>query len=342
MPEPDTSDDEQRGRPFWSGMLSFGLVSIPVDLVPAQRTSQASLRQLDADGTPLARRYYCPSDEAEVEPDHIVRGYELDAGHVVDLTAAELEALAPEKSREIDLRLFVDRDGIDPLYFERSYFLAPGASSGKAYRLLTAVMESSRRAGIATFVMRDKEYLVAIFADGGLLHAETMRFHDEVRSTSDVGLPRPTRVESKALERMRRAVMGLAEDGWDPSALEDPHEPIRKLAERKLAKRQDVVQSHGAPERESGHVVDLMEVLRASLAQNDMAAKSGKATTSGAPAKKTAAKRTAAKKGTPKSRATRAGGKKKATSSARRTSTSRRAAPRARAKSSKTAARRRA
>ena len=78
MPEQDTSDAEERARPFWSGTLSFGLVSIPVDLVPAQRTSHATLRQLDADGTPLARRYYCPSDETEVEPDHIVRGYELD------------------------------------------------------------------------------------------------------------------------------------------------------------------------------------------------------------------------------------------------------------------------
>lgn len=316
MPERDTTDDEQHGRPFWSGTLSFGLVSIPVDLVPAQRTSHAALRQLDADGTPLARRYYCPSDDEEVEPEHVVRGYQLDDGDIVVVTDEELEALAPEKSREIDLRLFVDRDSIDPLYFERSYFLAPGANSGKAYRLLTAVMERSRRAGIATFVMRDKEYLVAIFADGGLLHAETMRFHDEVRSTRDVGSPRPTRVEAKALERMRRAVHGLAEETWDPSELQDPHEPVRKLAERKLAKLQDVVQSQGAPERESGHVVDLMEVLRASLAQNDMVAKSGRA------------------------RGSRPAGKKKAKSSARRASTSRPAATRAKPKK-KSAARRR-
>jgi DNA end-binding protein Ku len=291
VPEPETTDDE-RARPFWSGTLSFGLVSIPVDLVPAQRTSHATLRQLDTDGTPLARRYFCPGDGSEVEPDHIVRGYELDSGEVVVVTDEELEALAPEKSREIDLRLFVDRDSIDPLYFERSYFLAPGASSGKAYRLLTAVMEESRRAGIATFVMRDKEYLVAIFAEAGLLHAETMRFHDEVRSTSDVGLPSPGRVDAKAVERMRRAVQGLAEDDWDPSALEDPHDAIRKLAERKLAKNEDVVQSHGTPDRDGGqggHVVDLMEVLRRSLAENDMAAK--RSPTSRAASKKTSKKK---------------------------------------------------
>lgn len=336
MPERDTSDDEERTRPFWSGTLSFGLVSIPVDLVPAQRTSHAALRQLDADGTPLARRYYCPSDEAEVEPDQIVRGYELDDGDVVVVTDEELEALAPEKSREIDLRLFVDKDSIDPLYFERSYFLAPGANSGKAYRLLTAVMEGSRRAGIATFVMRDKEYLVAIFADAGLLHAETMRFHDEVRSTGDVGLPRPTRVDAKALERVRSVVRGLAEDDWDPSALEDPHEAVLELAQKKLARNKDVVQSRGAPQREGGHVVDLMEVLRASLAQNDMAAKNSRVAKSG-----TAAKKGAAAENTKPRGGTRPGAGAKNASSTRRASASRPAATRARTKPKKKSAARR-
>lgn len=272
MPEQDPAGDAQ-ARPFWSGTLSFGLVAIPVDLVPAQRASHAGLRMLDADGTPLARRYHCPADESEVGPEHIARGYELEDGHVVVVTDAELEALAPEKSREIDLRLFVDRDSIDPLYFERSYFLAPGQNAGKAYRLLTAVMEQSRRAGIATFVMRDKEYLVAIFAESGLLRAQTLRFHDEVRSSRDVGLPRPARVDAKALERMRRAVSGLAADEWDPSELGDPHQAVKKLAERKLARKKDVVVSRGTPEREASHVVDLMEVLRRSLAENDMATK---------------------------------------------------------------------
>jgi DNA end-binding protein Ku len=267
---PDVDDDETRARPFWSGLLSFGLVSIPVDLLPAHRTSRGALRMLDADGTPLARRYYCPADEHEVEAEHLVRGFELDNGKVVVVTDDELEALAPKKSREIDLRLFVDRDQIDPLYFEHGYFLAPGANSGKAYRLLGAVMEESRRAGIATFVMRDKEYLVAIFADGGLLRAETLRFHGEVRSTRDVGLPQRATANDGALERMRRAVSALSEEKWKPDELSDPHEAIRELAERKLKQRKDVVSSDGAPERESGVVIDLMEVLRKSLAENDL------------------------------------------------------------------------
>jgi DNA end-binding protein Ku len=191
VPERDETSEEGGGRAFWSGMLSFGLVSVPVDLLPAHSSSRAPLRMLDTDGTPLARRYYCPVDEQEVEADQLERGYELDDGKIVVVTDEELEALAPKKSREIDLRRFVDRDSIDPLYFERSYFLAPGKGSGKAYRLLASVMESSRRAGIASFVMRDKEYLVAIFAEGGLLRGETLRFADQVRSSRSVGLPKP-------------------------------------------------------------------------------------------------------------------------------------------------------
>jgi DNA end-binding protein Ku len=226
---------------------------------------------IDEDGTRLARRYYCPADEQDVTADSLIRGYELDSGEVVVVTDEELEALAPKKSREIDLRLFVDRDGIDPLYFERSYFLAPGEGSGKAYRLLVAVMEESRRVGVATFVMRDKEYLIAIFAEGGLLRAETLRFHDEVRSTTDVKLPRPVRVDGATAKRVQRAVSRLEQDAWDPSELADPHAGVRKLAERKYQRGKDVVKGERTSAGSHADVVDLMEMLKKSLAQNDLA-----------------------------------------------------------------------
>jgi DNA end-binding protein Ku len=274
--EPDAAD-EGRARAFWSGNLSFGLVSIPVELLPAHHASRGALRMVDADGTPLARRYYCSADDEEVDADHIVRGNELENGKLVVVTDEELEALAPKKSREIDLRLFVDRDSIDPLYFERSYFLAPGADTGKAYRLLGAVMERSRRAGIASFVMREKEYLVAIFAEGGLLRAETLRFHDEVRSPADVGLPKRPGADESAVKRLTRAVSALAKPNWSPSELADPHEPIRKLAERKYKQRKDVLVTRGTPEAKAGaEIIDLFEVLRQSLAQNDLAPKNSR------------------------------------------------------------------
>jgi DNA end-binding protein Ku len=275
VPDSDVRE-ETRARAFWSGTLSFGLVSIPVDLLPAHRSAEGSLRLLDADGTPLARRYFCPREQKQLEPDELVHGYELGKGKVVVVTDQELEALAPKKSREIDLRRFVDRDSIDPLYFERSYFLVPGADSGKAYRLLCAVMERSGRAGIATFVMREKEYLIAIFAESGLLRAETLRFAEEVRSSADVGLPKPVTPDPRTLDKVRRAVAALEQKKFGVSELSDPHEPLRKLAQQKYRSKRDVVRATESTSESGGDVIDLMEVLRRSLAESGITQKAPK------------------------------------------------------------------
>ena len=186
--------EEQAGpRPFWSGTLTFGLVSVPVNLFPANKSSRAPLRMLSPDGEPLSRKYYSEKTEQDLDPDEMVRGYEIDKGKYVVITDEELERLAPEKTRDIDLKVFVPEESIPPVYFERGYFLTPAAGSEKAYKLLAETMEKSGKAGLATFVMRGKEYLVAIFAEHGILRAETMRFPDELRSPADVGLPKKRR-----------------------------------------------------------------------------------------------------------------------------------------------------
>ena len=145
---------------------------------------------LSPDGVPLSRRYYSQKSDRALEDDEMVRGYEIEDGEYVVVTDEELERLEPKKTRDIDVRLFVDQDSIPPVYFERAYFLTPGGNSEKAYRLLAETMENRGRAGIATFVMRGKEYLIAIFAEKGLLRAETMRFADELRSPKEIGLPK--------------------------------------------------------------------------------------------------------------------------------------------------------
>jgi DNA end-binding protein Ku len=236
---------------------------------------------LDADGTPLARRYFCPAHEKEVGPDELVRGYELDNGKIVVVTDEELEALAPKKSREIELRLFVDRDSIDPLYFERSYFLSPGPDSGKAYRLLATVMESSKRAGVASFVMRDREYLVAIFAEAGLLRAQTLRFAGEVRSSADIGLPKPSKITPKQIEKLTRTVKAMESKRWSPSGLKDGHDAIRELAEAKYKRKKDVVVSAESASESGAQIIDLMEVLQRSLAENGLAPKRSKPSKAG-------------------------------------------------------------
>lgn len=268
-------DDGTRGdgrpavRPFWSGTITFGLVSVPVNLFPGQRRTRASLRMVDRDGTPLKRRYYCPAEERDISRDEIVRGYEVEEGRFVVVTDEELEALEPRKSREIDLARFVDRAELDPVYFQRAYFLAPSTDATKPYRLLARVMEESGRAGIASFVMRGKEYLVAIVAENGILRAETMRFHDEIRSAEDVGLPEPGEADADEVERVREAIESLAADELDPDELADRWTP--RLEELVAGKRQEgegVVEPPAEEEPEAGEeveVIDLMEVLKRNL-----------------------------------------------------------------------------
>ena len=130
---------------FWSGSLSFGLVNVPVLLFPATRHSGIRLRMLSPNGTPLQRRFFCPRDGKEVAGDEIVRGYELDDGSYIVVDDRELEAIEPDKTREIDLREFVDLAEIAPAFLERGYYLTPLKEATKAYRLLADVMEKTRR-----------------------------------------------------------------------------------------------------------------------------------------------------------------------------------------------------
>ena len=191
MAEEDDLDlDQPSGlRPFWSGTISFGLVTVPVSLFAATRPRGLAMKMIGPDEAPVRRRYVCSKDGKALEADDIVRGYEIEKGKYVVVTDDELEAIEPRKSREIDLRLFVNRDEIDPMFYQRAYFLVPNGGTNKAYRLLAEVMEKRNQAGIATFVMRAKEYLVAIIAENGILRAETLRFEDELRKPEDVGLP---------------------------------------------------------------------------------------------------------------------------------------------------------
>ncbi|MBW3541780.1 MAG: Ku protein [Planctomycetes bacterium] len=265
--------DPPRPRPFWSGTISFGLVSVPVNLFPATRRVRPSLRLLDEDGTPLSRRYYCPEHDRDVHPEHILRGYEVAKGEYVIVRDEELEALAPRKSRDIDLTRFVETSQVPPLFYERAYYLTPAGPSNKAYRLLADVMERSGRAGIATFVMRDKEYLVAILAEKGLLRAETMRFQDEIRTPKDVGLPKPVKATRKAVSAFEAAIEKHSAGNLRPSDLRDEYaHELEKLVERKQSKGRDVVEvatSAAEDEDEAAAPDDVMQMIKRSIAQSN-------------------------------------------------------------------------
>ena len=276
MADEEEDDDSAEARPssksIWSGTISFGLVSIPVMMAPAVRSGGVPLHMLDEDGAPLKRRYVCPQHGKEIHPEHIIRGYEIEEGTYIPVSQDELEKLEPEKSRDIDLTLFVDLEEIDPIFFERSYFLLPTGSSNKAYRLLVDAMESTGKAGIARFVMRDKEYLVTIIAEGELLRAETMRFHDEIRTPEDVGLENEKKPAAAAVSRMAKAIKSISKASLAGADLKDHYsERLLKLIASKAAKHQDVLESEAVeePEGESQDhtdVKDLMASISASVA----------------------------------------------------------------------------
>jgi DNA end-binding protein Ku len=253
---------------LWSGTVSFGLVSIPVSLYSAIRSSAGvSLRMLGPDGAPLRREYVCPKHERALERDELVRAYELESGELVVLTDEELEALAPEASHDIEIQRFVALTELSPLLFERPYFLLPSTGATKPYRLLARVLEEDRRAGLASFVMRGQQHVVAILAEDGLLRAQTLRFVTELRSPARIDQA-PAEVDEREVERLRAVIRDHAEAEVDRRELEDDSRArIYALAEQKLAEGRDLIERPTDAEDEGGEaeIIDLIRVIERSL-----------------------------------------------------------------------------
>jgi DNA end-binding protein Ku len=300
LPDPEESPAPAGLRSFWSGSITFGLVNVPVALYPATRGRSAKLRMVDDEGHTLQRRYVCSKDGKELDWDDIVRGYEVKNGKFVVVTDEELEAIEPRKSRDIDLQLFVDAAEIDPMMFERAYYLVPAGGTNKAYRLLAEVMERSGRAGIATFVMRAKEYLVAILAEKGILRAETLRFADEIRKPADVGLPKNAKPSPAAVRKFESEIGRHTGHVNLREFLDVDAEKLEQLVEKKQKKHEDVIRTKEPAAEEAapgGEVVDIMEVLKRTL----RGANAGRRPPKRAPARR----RTAKKRSTSKKRAKR-------------------------------------
>lgn len=255
-------------RSIWSGSISFGLVSVPVKLYPATTSHDVRFTQLHRDtGARVRRKRVDEETGDEVAFDDIVKGYEVGEGRYLVLDPDELDALAPEASRTIDIRAFVSQDEIDPLYYDRPYYLAPATdAAAKPYRLLLDAMRATDRVAVATFVMRTKEHLVALRARDGVLVANTMKHADEVRPAVDLdGLEHVAEVEvrDRELAMAEQLIESLAEP-FDIDAYEDEHH-ARVLAylEDKAAGNEVTIPTAA---EESGEVIDLMAALERSLA----------------------------------------------------------------------------
>ena len=251
-------------RSLWSGSLSFGLVNVPVQLVSAVRDLDYHFHQLhDKDKAPVEQRRFCSEEEVEVAWEEVGHGYELNGKQVV-ITDEELASVQPKKTRTIDIEGFVDLEQIDPIYLDHPYFLVPaGDSEGtrRAYRLLVEVMDSQERVALGRFIMRTKEYLVAVRAREGALALSTMRFADEIRQTHDVptGGRKPT---AKALQNAVTIIEELSTD-WDPEQHADCY---RRRLKRVIDAKRKRKAIH-APEQQADPrpAPDLMAALQRSL-----------------------------------------------------------------------------
>lgn len=258
---------EGRTRSLWSGVLSFGLVSIPVELHSVVRPSPVRMRMLGPDGVPLSRRYRCPAHDRLLESNEIVRGHTEEDGTFLIVTDEELESLDPKGSREIDLKSFVPRPQLSPRLFERAYILLPSGQSAKAYRLLAHTIEVTNRVGIASFVMRGRTYTIAITAQRGLMRAATLRDAQEIREPEDVGLSSaPSKADPKRVKAFEEAMASMATDHVD---LRDRNiEAILQRAQEKQTAG-DVLTVELPEESDSDSkqsVVDLMQLLKERLA----------------------------------------------------------------------------
>jgi len=275
-------------RPIWTGTITFGLVNVPVKAFTAVRDHDIHFHQLDKkSGARIRYEKVSEKTGREVDADDIEMGFEISEGRHVTFDKKELEELRPASTRMIEVTDFVALDDIDPIYYERTYWLAPdGDPAKKAYALLLAAMEDSERVAIGTVAMRNKQYLTAVRPLDGALAMSTMRFADEVVPRADVdGLPnRRTKPEPKALRMATQLVESLAAD-WDPARYHDTYvEELRKRIKARDAGKKVVEKDEPAPE---GKVLDLMAALERSVE-----AAKGRKSTQKSSAKPTAKKRT--------------------------------------------------
>jgi DNA end-binding protein Ku len=258
-------------RATWSGSISFGLVNVPVKMFVATRDKTVRFSQVvrDDDGavTRVRQRRVAESDGREVAYEQIQKGYEVGDGRYVVIDPEELEALDPEATRTVDVVEFVDAADIDPLMFDRPYWLAPaGETAHKPYRLLADALKETDKVAIGSFVMRTRSYLVAIREQDGALVCSTLNYHDEVIPADEVIPPELADVTVSDRERKlaTQLIDQLATD-FDPAAHVDEHrERVLELVEAKISGAELPAAAEAGPE---GEVVDLMAALEQSLAE---------------------------------------------------------------------------
>jgi DNA end-binding protein Ku len=259
---------------IWKGSLRFGLVNVPVGIYPAEDADELSFTLLDRrDLSPVGYQRINKSTGEEVDWDDIVKGYEYEEGEYVVLGDEDFKRANPEATQTVDILAFVDASEIDPVYFDRPYYLAPTKGGDKGYAILREALAETGKAGIAKVVLRTREHLSAVLPRGKALILELLRFEHELRDEKGLDLPGESlsqlKVTKREIEMAGQLVNGMVEP-WDPSQYQDEYRDdlMARIKEKVKKGETEVIPE---PEEEEGEkepqVIDIMDLLKRSLAE---------------------------------------------------------------------------
>jgi DNA end-binding protein Ku len=249
-------------KTIWKGAISFGLVTIPVKVYGATEEKTLKFNQLHApDGGRIRYKRVCSIDGEEVTYGDIVKGYEYEKDHYVTLTDEELDSLPLKTARAIEIERFVDSEQIDPIYFQRSYYLVPEGTGVKAYHLLREAMSDDGKVALAKVAFRDKEHLATVRLRENVLMLETMFWPDEIRSARFEELDEEVELRPQEIKMARSLIDSLTDD-FEPK---DFHDEYRAALEDLISKKVQGEEVTYAEPTEPSKVVDLMDALRASV-----------------------------------------------------------------------------
>jgi DNA end-binding protein Ku len=282
-------------RPLRNATITFGLVNIPVRFYTATRSEDVSFNLLhESCGSRVNRKWWCPHHEEMLETGDMIRGYAVGKNQYVTLTDEEMEQLESDQNRALEITEFVDLDQVDPVFFEKAYYLGPAPGGGKTYRLLSQAMKKQNKVAVARWVMGHKEHLVLLrpFEEGLVLH--TMYYADEVRDFGAIDLE-DAELRDKEIALAEMLINELTEEKFDPMAYKDDYR--ERLMDKIRAKSEgEVIVSEAVSQDKAAEVVDIMEALRRSLESGPKAAKRERAPAKRAPVRAAAAKPAAGKK----------------------------------------------
>lgn len=279
-------------RPLRNATISFGLVNIPVRFYTATKSEDVSFNLLHKEcGSRVNRKWWCPQHDEGITYDDMIRGYAIAKNRYVTFTAEEIETLESDDNRALEITAFVPLDEIDPVFFEKAYYLGPAPGGGKTYKLLAEAMKKQAKVAVARWVTGGREHLVILrpFENGLVLH--TMYYADEVRDFGAIDVEEGSQPRDKEIALAEMLINELSEESFDPLAYKDEYR--ERLMERIQAKAEgETIVSESREEAGPSEVIDIMEALRRSLDGNVKAPKRPKRAAAKAP-RKPAAKRKA-------------------------------------------------